>query len=54
MGSSEPLRQAMWLLDRLLSAAETGNRFGTVIEVEVLRARAHRAAGDDAAALDCS
>ena len=40
-----------WLLDRLLSAAETGNRFGTVIEVEVLRARAHRAAGDDAAAL---
>lgn len=40
------------LLDRLLAAAEKGGRVGTVIEVEVLRARALHAAGEPAAALE--
>jgi LuxR family maltose regulon positive regulatory protein len=48
----EPLRQAGSLLDRLLTAAVGGSRSGTVIEVEVLRARAHSAAGDQGAAVD--
>ncbi len=48
--SPEPLRQAVSLLDRLLAAAERGSRFGTVIEIEVLRARALSAAGQEDAA----
>ncbi|GAA1157824.1 LuxR C-terminal-related transcriptional regulator [Nocardioides aquiterrae] len=38
------------LLDRLLAAATAGQRLGTVIELEVLRARALRLTGDAAAA----
>ncbi|QNN52641.1 helix-turn-helix transcriptional regulator [Nocardioides mesophilus] len=43
------LQNATALLDRLLAAAEAGNRAGTVIEVEVLRAAAHHTAGDNQA-----
>jgi len=43
--------QSAGLLDRLLAAAEDGGRFGTVIEVEILRARAYEAAGDRRTAL---
>jgi LuxR family maltose regulon positive regulatory protein len=45
------LRDATRLLDRLGRAAMAGGRGGTVLEVLVLRARAHHAAGDGAAAL---
>ncbi len=41
------LEEALTLLDRLLAAAESGRRFGTVIEVQVLRARALAARGED-------
>ena len=44
-GATSPLDEASLLLDRLLVAAEAGGRAGTVIELEVLRAVAHRAAG---------
>jgi len=44
-GASETLREAVGLLDRLLAAATDGGRAGTVIELEVLRAVAHRAGG---------
>jgi LuxR family maltose regulon positive regulatory protein len=50
-GEARPLRDATALLGRLLAAAEGGGRAGTVIEVEVLRAVAHRAAGAREAAL---
>jgi LuxR family maltose regulon positive regulatory protein len=40
------LREAMALLQRLLSAAEAGGRRGTVIELLVLRALAHQRRGD--------
>jgi len=44
---SEPsLLGARRLLERLLRAAEDGGRTGTVIEILVLRALAHRAGGD--------
>jgi LuxR family transcriptional regulator, maltose regulon positive regulatory protein len=35
----------MRLLDRLLQAAEEGNRMGSVIEILVLQALAHQAQG---------
>lgn len=44
-------RQVLVLLDRLLRAAEEGERAGSVIEVLVLGALAHQAAGDVEAAL---
>ncbi|KQV65824.1 hypothetical protein ASC64_13075 [Nocardioides sp. Root122] len=44
-GSSAALDEAVRLLDRLLAAAAGGGRTGSVIEVEVLRALAHNAAG---------
>ena len=50
-GAPGTLRAATALLDRLLASAEAGARGGTVIEVEVLRAVAHRAAGDPRTAL---
>lgn len=40
------LREVTGLLDRLLAVAEAGDRAGTVLEVQVLRAVALRAAGD--------
>jgi LuxR family maltose regulon positive regulatory protein len=49
---SEPrLQDAARLLHRLLAGAEAGGRTGTVIEVLVLQALAHRALGDIASAL---
>ncbi|HEY7102301.1 MAG TPA: LuxR C-terminal-related transcriptional regulator [Mycobacteriales bacterium] len=48
----EDLDDSVGLLDRLLSAAEEGQRGGTAIEVQLLRALALRAGGDQAAALD--
>ena len=51
-GSPAPLAAASSLLDRLLAAAEAGDRTAVVIEVLVLRARAHAAAGDEQAALE--
>ncbi|GAB3764971.1 LuxR family maltose regulon positive regulatory protein [Nocardioides ginsengisegetis] len=44
-GSAPSLRDAATLLDRLLAAAAAGGRFGTVIELEVLRCQALRATG---------
>jgi LuxR family transcriptional regulator, maltose regulon positive regulatory protein len=49
--SAATLRDATALLDRLLATAEAGNRAGSVIELEVLRALAHRAAGHREAAM---
>lgn len=49
--SAQSLDEAARLLDRLLAAAEIGERTGTVIEILVLQALAHRAHGDVAAAL---
>ena len=51
VGASESLRAALALLDRLLAAASAGGRLGTVIEVEILRASAHAAAGERDVAL---
>jgi LuxR family maltose regulon positive regulatory protein len=50
-GGAAQLTKARELLDRLLLAAEAGGRFGSVIEVEALRARALQALGDQSAAL---
>jgi len=44
-------REAMALLERLLHAAEAGGRTGSVIEILVLQAHAHRMRGDIPAAL---
>ena len=44
-------RQAIALLDRLLRAAEEGDRAGSVIEILALQAVAHQTRGDIAAAL---
>jgi LuxR family maltose regulon positive regulatory protein len=46
-----PLRDALALLGRLLSAAEAGGRMGAVIEARVLQALAHVAQGDRQAGL---
>ena len=40
------IREAMELLERLLNAAETGERMGSVIEIMVVQALAHEAQGD--------
>ena len=47
------LKDAARLLERLLPAAEEGQRTGSVIEILVLRALAHQARGDVPAALAC-
>lgn len=44
-GSRQTMQDAAALLDRLLAAAEEGERMGTVIELEVLRAVAHLECG---------
>ena len=49
--SEASLQDAVRLLDRLLADAEAGGRNGTVIEVLVLQALAHRALGDMPSAL---
>ena len=45
------IREAIGLLERLLSAAEEGGRMGSAIEILVLQALAHHARGDVPAAL---
>jgi ATP/maltotriose-dependent transcriptional regulator MalT len=45
------LRQAMGLLDRLLEAAESGGRMGSVIEILLLESLAHEAGVDGSGAL---
>ena len=45
------IHAAMQLLDRLLQAAEEGNRMGSVIEILELQALAHQAQGDIPSAL---
>jgi LuxR family maltose regulon positive regulatory protein len=45
------LREAITLLERLLKAADKGERTGSVIEILVLRALAHQLRGDMTAAL---
>ncbi len=45
------LREAMELLERLLQAAEAGERTGSVIEILIVQALAHQAQGDIPAAL---
>jgi LuxR family transcriptional regulator, maltose regulon positive regulatory protein len=45
------LREAMGLLERLLQAAEAGERTGSMIEILVLQALAHQMQGDIPAAL---
>jgi LuxR family maltose regulon positive regulatory protein len=44
-GASKALRDVTRLLDRLLAAASSGGRVGSVIELEVLRAAAQHAGG---------
>ena len=46
------LREALHLLGRLLVAAETGQRWGSVTEILLLQALAHAANGDTTRALD--
>ncbi len=50
-GDAEALPKTVDLLDRLLLAAEADGRAGSVLEIDVLRSLALRAAGDAAAAL---
>jgi LuxR family maltose regulon positive regulatory protein len=45
------MREAVGLLERLLQAADTGRRTGSVIEILMLQALAHQAQGDIPAAL---
>jgi LuxR family maltose regulon positive regulatory protein len=52
-GAESFAREAARLLERLLLAAEAGGRTGRVIEILVLRARAHQALGDSPAAVGC-
>ena len=47
------IHEATRLLERLLAAAEEGERTGRVIEILVLRALAHQTLGDIPAALAC-
>ncbi len=44
--SEDTIHEAMRLLDRLLQAAEEGNRVGSVIEILVLQALTHQAQGN--------
>ncbi len=46
------LREALNLLGRLLAAAETGRRWGSVTEIQLLQALAHASNGDTARALE--
>jgi LuxR family maltose regulon positive regulatory protein len=56
-GSESALRESIDFLERLLKAAQEGGRTGSVIEILVLEALAHQAAGDLTtadAALECA
>ncbi|QYF73221.1 LuxR C-terminal-related transcriptional regulator [Cryobacterium sp. PAMC25264] len=46
------LREALHLLGRLLATAETGHRWGSVTEIQLLQALAHAANGDTIRALE--
>jgi LuxR family maltose regulon positive regulatory protein len=46
-----PIHEAMRLLERLLQAAEEGERMGSVIEILVLQALAHEVQGESPSAL---
>jgi LuxR family maltose regulon positive regulatory protein len=48
---TDPISEAIGLLERLLKAAQEGGRMGSVIEILVLQALAHHAQGDIPAAL---
>ncbi len=50
--NADELDQALGLLERLLTAAETGNRMGSVIELLVLQAIAHAAVNNRPQALE--
>jgi LuxR family maltose regulon positive regulatory protein len=50
-GEAQAIRDALSLLARLLPAAEAGDRLGSVIEILVLQALAHKAQGNSIAAL---
>src|ERR1700745_2580870 len=50
-GAEPSLQEAARILERLLLAAEAGDRTGRVIEILVLRALAHQALGDNPAAV---
>jgi LuxR family maltose regulon positive regulatory protein len=50
-GADGPVREAEALLERLLRAAEAGERTGSVVEILALQALAHHARGDLTAAL---
>jgi len=50
--STHSLESVLRLLDKLVSAAEDGQRKGSLIEILVVRALAHEATGDLARALD--
>lgn len=50
-GSAQALQDAAGLLDRLMAAADGGGRFGSMIELEVLRAINLRSAGESDRAL---
>ena len=49
--SDEPVRKAIELADRLVVAAQAGGRTGSLIDVLVVLAVAHRAAGEPGAAM---
>jgi ATP/maltotriose-dependent transcriptional regulator MalT len=49
--SESPLHEAIGLLERLLKAAQEGERTGSVIEILILQALAHHAQGDRTTAL---
>lgn len=50
-GINSTIQQAAGLLERLLGAAKTGGRMGSVIEILMLQTLAHEAQGDTLAAL---
>jgi LuxR family maltose regulon positive regulatory protein len=49
--SDRSIREATWLLERLLKATKEGGRLRSAIEIQVLQALAHQALGDLPAAL---
>lgn len=52
-GLVDSIHDALRLLERLLSAADSGERWGSVIEILVIMALAHQARGDTPSALIC-
>lgn len=50
--TSDGLRDARALLDRILSAAQSADRIGSVVEARIVRALARQAAGEPEQAMD--